>query len=257
VFTVFVAVDLSRGRVVRLMRGDPEAATIYSEDPVGTALAWQEGGAPWLHVVDLDAAILGGPANSPVIRRILEATDIPVQVAGGIRSLDAVGEWLDAGAARVCVGTRALDGPFLDEALQRWGDRITAAVDARGGMVQVGGWRESSSLTTAQVVGRLAEAGVARILFTDIGRDGTLEGPNMAATEEVLEQAGGMGVIASGGVSGAGDIEVLARLAPLGLEGVVAGRALYSGALTLHDALAAAAGAPVGGLPGGAGSART
>jgi len=244
VFTVFVAIDLSGGRVVRLTRGDPKAATVYGEDPVATARAWQEGGATWLHVVDLDGAITGDPSNAAVISRVLGAVDIPVQVAGGIRSVDAVERWLDAGAARVCVGTRAVEESFLAEAQARLGPRfgegVVAAVDARGGTVQLAGWRESSSLGTCEVVDRLCGAGVARILFTDIGRDGTLQGPNLPAIEEVLDASGSMGVIASGGVSRLADIEALVPLAGRGLEGVVVGKALYSGALRLGDALEAA-----------------
>ncbi|HMC08564.1 MAG TPA: 1-(5-phosphoribosyl)-5-[(5-phosphoribosylamino)methylideneamino]imidazole-4-carboxamide isomerase [Actinomycetota bacterium] len=238
-FTVFVAIDLSGGRVVRLTRGDPEAATVYGEDPVATALAWQERGATWLHVVDLDGAITGDPSHAAVIRRVLQAVEIPVQVAGGIRSVDAVERWLEAGAARVCVGTRAVEEGFLSDVLARFRERVVAAVDARGGTVQLAGWRESSSLVTGEVVDRLRRAGVARILFTDIGRDGTLEGPNLPAIEEVLDASGSMGVIASGGVARLADVEALVPLAGRGLEGVVVGRALYSGALRLGDALVA------------------
>lgn len=237
-FTVFVAIDLSGGRVVRLLRGDPAAATVYGEDPVATARRWQDEGATYLHVVDLDGAISGEQGNAAVIRGILAAVDIPVEVAGGIRSLEAIEAWLAAGAARVCVGTRAIDEPFLEEALGRFGDALVAAVDARGGMVQVAGWQASSQLTTGEVLRRLSGAGMARVLFTDIGRDGTLQGPNLQATAEVLEA--GMGVIASGGVAGVGDITALVGLRHPRLEGVVVGKALYSGAMRLQEALAAA-----------------
>lgn len=243
-FTVFVAIDLSGGRVVRLTRGDPEAATVYGEDPVATARAWQEEGATWLHVVDLDGALTGDPSNAAVIHRIVREVGIPVQVAGGIRSVDAVDRWLEAGAARVCVGTRAVEEGFFAGVQARLGPRfregVVAAVDARGGTVRLAGWQESSSLGTGEVVERLRRAGVARILFTDIGRDGTLRGPNLPAIEAVLDAAGPMGVIASGGVSRLADVEALVPLAGRGLEGVVVGKALYSRALRLGDALAAA-----------------
>jgi phosphoribosylformimino-5-aminoimidazole carboxamide ribotide isomerase len=246
VFTVFVAIDLQGGRVVRLLRGDPAAATVYGADPVATARSWVAEGATYLHVVDLDGAIGGTPGNAEVVSRIVEAAGIPVEVAGGIRSLGAIEGWLEAGAARVCIGTKALEERFLAEALAEFGEGVVAAVDARGGLVQVAGWQESSALSTAEVIARLAAAGVARVLFTDIGRDGTLEGPNLVATREVLDA--GMGVIASGGVSGVGDIEALVALGHPRLEGVVVGKALYSGALALSDALAAAAvAAPAGG----------
>ena len=238
-FTVFVAIDLSGGRVVRLLRGDPAAATVYSEDPVATARRWQDEGATYLHVVDLDGAISGEPGNAAAIRAILGAVDIPVEVAGGIRTLGAIEAWLSAGAARVCVGTKAIDESFLEAALGRFADGVVAAVDARGGTVQVAGWQASSALSTGEVLRRLSAAGMARVLFTDIGRDGTLEGPNLEATAEVLEA--GMGVIASGGVSGVGDITALVGLRHPRLEGVVVGKALYSGAMRLEEALAAVA----------------
>jgi len=243
-FDIFVAIDLAGGRVVRLLRGDPEAATVYSEDPVATAVAWQERGATWLHVVDLEGAISGEAANAAVMRRIIEAVDVPVQVAGGIRSLAAIEAWLAAGAARVVVGTRAIEEAFLSEAVPRFGPGLVAAVDARNGMVQVAGWQESSSLTTGDVLARLSGAGVARVLFTDIGRDGTLEGPNLPAIRDVLA-ASGMGLIASGGVAGLADVETLLSLRDPRLEGVIVGKALYSGSLALEDALAAVAGAAV------------
>jgi phosphoribosylformimino-5-aminoimidazole carboxamide ribotide isomerase len=245
VFDIFVAIDLVGGRVVRLLRGDPEASTVYSEDPVATAREWQERGATWLHVVDLEGAIRGEPANAGVMRGIIEAVEIPVQVAGGIRSLDAIEAWLAAGAARVVVGTRAIEEAFLSEAVPRFGQGLVAAVDARDGMVQVGGWQASSSLTTGEVVSRLSGSCVPRMLFTDIGRDGTLEGPNLTAIRDVLA-ASGMGLIASGGVAGLGDVETLLSLGHPRLEGVIVGKALYSGSLVLEDALAAVAGARVG-----------
>lgn len=238
-FTIFVAIDLSGGRVVRLLRGDPAAATVYSQDPVATALGWEEQGATYLHVVDLDGAISGSPANAAVMEAIVSAVGIPVEVAGGIRSLDAIEHWLGAGAARVCIGTKAIDDTFLNEALASFGSGVLAAVDARGGLVQVDGWQASSALTTDEVLTRLSAAGLERVLFTDIGRDGTLQGPNLEATAQVL--AAGMGVIASGGVAGVGDIAALVGLGHPRLEGVVVGKALYSGAMRLDEALAAAA----------------
>ncbi|MGH2717336.1 MAG: 1-(5-phosphoribosyl)-5-[(5-phosphoribosylamino)methylideneamino] imidazole-4-carboxamide isomerase, partial [Actinomycetota bacterium] len=248
-FTVFVAIDIKGGQVVRLLRGDPAAATVYGSDPVETAQSWQRQGATYLHVVDLDGAIGGAPPNRGAVGRIVSEIGVPVEVAGGIRSLEAIEAWLTAGAARVCIGTKALDPVFLESALEAFGaDRIVAAVDARDGFVQVSGWQESSTRATGEVIAQLAGAGVARVLFTDIGRDGTLEGPNLAATKELLSS--GIGVIASGGVSGVGDIEALVAFGDPRLEGVVVGRALYSGALSLADALTAAAGGA--GAPDGA-----
>lgn len=244
-FDIFVAIDLSGGRVVRLLRGDPAASTVYSEDPVATARQWQERGASWLHVVDLDGAIGGEAANRAVMHAIIGAVEIPVQVAGGVRSLEAVGDWLDVGAARVVVGTRAIEESFLAEAVPRFGQGLVAAVDSRNGMVQVAGWQESSSLSTGEVLSLLAAAGMPRILFTDIGRDGTLEGPNLPAIREVLA-ASDMGLIASGGVAGLADVETLLSIGDPHLEGVIVGRALYARSMALEDALAAVAGAGVG-----------
>lgn len=248
-FDIFVAIDLAGGQVVRLLRGDPAAATVYSDDPVAKALEWQGRGARWLHVVDLDGAISGSAGNRDVMRDIIAAVDIPVQVAGGVRSLAAIEAWLADGAARVVVGTRAIEESFLAEAVA-FGEGLVAAVDAKAGMVQVAGWQASSSLGVAEVLGRLDDAGVARILFTDIGRDGTLEGPNLAAVDEVLAGSR-LGVIASGGVAGLGDIEALLSVGHPRLEGVIVGKALYSGTLALGDALGACRAATAL-MPGGA-----
>ena len=232
-FDIFVAIDLVGGRVVRLLRGDPEAATVYSEDPVATAVAWQERGATWLHVVDLEGAIGGEAANAAVMRGIIEAVEVPVQVAGGIRSLAAVEAWLAAGAARVVVGTRAVEEAFLSEAVPRFGEGLVAAVDARDGMVQVAGWQASSSLTIEEVVARLSGAGVARILFTDIGRDGMLSGPDVEGLRAVAA-ATDVPVIASGGV---GTLDHLRMLTETGVAGVIVGKALYEGGFTVEQAL--------------------
>ena len=243
-FDIFVAIDLAGGRVVRLLRGDPAAATVYHEDPVAAAVAWQERGARWLHVVDLDGAIAGAgaPGNAALVREIVAAVDIPVQVAGGVRSVAAIGRWLADGAARVVVGTRAIEPAFLAAVVAAGvGDRVVAAVDAKEGIVQLSGWQEASSLSVAEVLGRLEGAGVPRVLFTDIGRDGTLEGPNLGAVTAVLDGSS-LGVIASGGVAGLADVEALLSLGHARLEGVIVGKALYAGALELEDALAVVGG---------------
>ncbi|MGH7426713.1 MAG: HisA/HisF-related TIM barrel protein [Candidatus Methylomirabilales bacterium] len=240
---LLVAVDLSGGRVVRLTRGDMGEATVYGRDAVRAALRWQEEGAEWLHVVDLDGATTGRPENRAAIEAVIKEAGIPVQVSGGIRSLSAIGRWLEAGAARVCIGTKALDAAFLGSALLEFGESILPAVDAAAGMVRVEGWLRGTDRSAVEVARELAGAGASRLMFTDIGRDGTLAGPNLESIEGVLEAAG-IPVIASGGVSGEEDLQRLARLVGKGLEGVVVGRALYSGALSLSRALAAA-GVPV------------
>ena len=249
---LLVAIDLAGGQVVRLTRGEMAAQTVYGDDPAAIARGWEERGARWLHVVDLDGATTGEQANAAAVEQILGAVTIPVQVAGGIRSMEAIARWADLGAARVCLGTRSLDEGFLREALAEFGDLLVASIDSRGGEVQVAGWLEASGSATEEVVRRVAGAGVARLMFTAIDRDGTLEGPDFSAIERVLAVSP-VPVIASGGVGAAAHLARLAALAPLGVEGVVVGKALYSGAVELEDALAALSGAPFpsgGGGPG-------
>jgi phosphoribosylformimino-5-aminoimidazole carboxamide ribotide isomerase len=242
---LLVAIDLAGGRVVRLTRGEMHAQTVYGDDPAAVARGWQERGARWLHVVDLDGATTGTQANAAAVEEVLEAVSVPVQVAGGIRSPEAIARWATLGATRVCLGTRSLDAGFLREALSAFGDLLVASIDARAGEVQVAGWLEGSGARTEEVVARVAEAGVARLMFTAIDRDGTLEGPDFAAIERVLDVSP-VPVIASGGVGTAEHLVRLAALAERGVEGVVVGKALYSGALGLEDALAALSGVAAG-----------
>ncbi|MGH2772817.1 MAG: 1-(5-phosphoribosyl)-5-[(5-phosphoribosylamino)methylideneamino]imidazole-4-carboxamide isomerase [Actinomycetota bacterium] len=235
---VFVAVDLSEGRVVRLTRGDMAAKTVYADDPVGAASAWEAEGARWLHLVDLDRATGSGPGNGDTIKQILEAVSVPVQIGGGIRSVEEGVEWVSRGAARVCFGTKAADPVFLAEAVSALGQALVVSLDARNNKVAVQGWLEDTGREVDAFVESVVSAGASRIMFTDINRDGTLSGPNLEALEAVLEAAG-VPVIASGGVTHASDISALASLERRGLEGVVVGRALYGGSLTLRDALKA------------------
>jgi phosphoribosylformimino-5-aminoimidazole carboxamide ribotide isomerase len=236
---VLVAIDMVGGEVVRLTKGEMGQKTVYGRDPVQTALEWQAAGAPWLHLVDLDGATGSGFDNTPFIRGIVQAVDIPVQVGGGIRSLQAVERWLVAGVSRVCIGTKALDPVFLRRAVEEFADRLVASLDTRGGKIHVSGWTEVSPTATLDAAVQLVERGVSRIMFTDIERDGTLAGPNVTAIQEVLD-AVDVPVIAAGGISQIGDVEQLAALAPKGLEGIVIGRALYAGTIELAEALAVA-----------------
>lgn len=217
------------------------AMTVYSQDPVKVAAEWERRGARWLHLVDLDKATGSGTDNRAQIEAVIQASRIPVEVGGGVRSLDDVRRWLEAGAERVCVGTKSLDPRFLEEVLAQWPERLVVSVDARGTEVQVEGWRRGSGLSLAEVIDQAAGLGVRRIMYTDIARDGTLAGPNLEGMREVLNQAAGrMGVVASGGVKNKEDVAELAVMAPQGLEGVVVGRALYTGSLSLEDALQSA-----------------
>ncbi|HEX2052728.1 MAG TPA: 1-(5-phosphoribosyl)-5-[(5-phosphoribosylamino)methylideneamino]imidazole-4-carboxamide isomerase [Actinomycetota bacterium] len=242
---ILVAVDMVAGEVVRLTKGDMGAKTVYGQDPVRAAEEWIAKGARWLHLVDLDGATGTGIDNSGPIGRILDASTVPVQIGGGIRSMDAVARWVERGAARVCIGTKSLDFPWLAGAAKEFGDKLVASLDTRGGTVRVAGWTEGSGMPTLEALRRMLDCGVSRVMFTDIDRDGTLTGPNVEAVEEVLDAAG-VPVIAAGGVTTTEDLERLAALAPKGLEGVVVGKALYSGSIDLAEAqnrLAALAGA--------------
>lgn len=238
-FEVICAIDLSKGEVVRVLQGDLARKTVYATDPVAVAERWRSLGAPRLHVVDLDGAVSGEPRHAAVVARIVERIDVPVQVAGGIRSIDSARAWLDAGADRVVIGTKALtDDAFLAEAVSAFGPRLVVAADARDREIRVSGWREGSGEDVVDAARRMATAGVPRLLVTDVGRDGMLTGPAVELYAELV-QAAGVPVIASGGVSGPGDLRALARMD--GVEGAVVGRALYTGDLDLRDALEAVA----------------
>jgi phosphoribosylformimino-5-aminoimidazole carboxamide ribotide isomerase len=239
---VFPAIDLKAGKVVRLAEGDMDRATIYGDDPAAQARAFAEAGADHLHVVDLDGAFAGASVNGAAVEAIVAAFPGKVQLGGGIRDRAAIDRWLGLGVARVVIGTAALENPELvREAAADFPGRIVVAVDARDGKVATRGWAEVSELTAADLANRFADAGVAALLFTDVGRDGLLKGCNTRATV-ALARATAMPVIASGGVAGIADIVDLNRHAAEGIEGVITGRALYDGRLDLARALKAAKG---------------
>jgi phosphoribosylformimino-5-aminoimidazole carboxamide ribotide isomerase len=240
---VIPAVDLREGRCVRLREGRAEAETVFSDDPVAMAQHWVAAGAQRLHVVDLDGAFAGAPRQTALVAKIVEAVrPVPVEVGGGLRDLAAVEAVFDAGAAWAVVGTRAVEPAFLAELCPRFGSRLIVAVDARDGRVAVKGWVDVSEVTPFQLAAAArAAGGVAALLYTDVSRDGTEQGPNVAATAALAREAG-IPVLASGGVGSVAHIRALAAVADAGIEGVVVGRALYTGAVTLADALRAAAG---------------
>lgn len=234
---VIPAVDLRAGRCVRLREGRADAETVFSEDPVAVATKWTTGGAERLHVVDLDGAFAGAPRQTTLVAKIVAAVaPVSVEVGGGLRDLNAVEAVLDAGARWAVVGTRAaLDRAFLRDACRAFRDRIIVAVDARGSHVAVKGWTELIEDTVTDVARRAQEAGAAGVLYTDVSRDGMEQGPNVADTA-ALAQAVTLPILASGGV---GRVDDIARLASIpGVQGVVVGRALYSGAVTLAAAMA-------------------
>jgi phosphoribosylformimino-5-aminoimidazole carboxamide ribotide isomerase len=235
-FEVIPAIDLRGGRCVRLLQGDYSRETAYSEDPVAMARQWEALGATRIHVVDLDGAKSGSPAQSAVMAEICSAVGIPVEVSGGMRSLESVQAAFAYGAMRVQIGSAAVKDPGLVRAaVGLFAEGIVVSIDAREGMAQTDGWLESSSVKAVELAGEMARAGVQRIMFTDIGRDGMLTEPNYAAYEELVA-ALPCPVVASGGVS---KVEHLLRLAAIGCEGSIVGKALYEGAFTLPDALAA------------------
>ena len=239
-FEVIPAIDLRGGKCVRLLHGDFAQETIFADDPAEVARRWQEEGAARLHVVDLEASRDGVPRNLPAVAAILRAVRIPVQVAGGIRDEAGALRLLSLGADRVVLGTAAVRDPELVAALvKRAPERVVVALDARDGVVRTDGWTASGGVGVAELAERMLRLGVRRFLYTDISRDGALTGPNVAAYAALCRRTGAA-VIASGGVA---SIDDLLLLADTGIEGVVVGRALYTGDLDLPAALAALAGA--------------
>jgi phosphoribosylformimino-5-aminoimidazole carboxamide ribotide isomerase len=236
---LYPAIDLLGGRCVRLYQGDYGRSTVYGDDPVSQALAFEAEGAPWVHVVDLDAARTGEPVNRPVIAAIAEAVSVPVQTGGGVRDDAAAEALFDAGVSRVVVGTAALEDPGF---VRRLAARRPVAVglDARGRDVAVRGWTEGSGHDLLDLARAFADAGVAALVVTEISRDGTLEGPDLEGLASVLE-ATSIPVVASGGVGTAADLAALAALRGGGraLAGAIVGRAIYEGALSVGDAVAA------------------
>lgn len=236
--TIFPAIDLKAGQVVRLAEGDMGRATVYGDDPVRQALAFAAAGADWLHVVDLDGAFAGESVNGAAVEAIVTAFPGKVQVGGGIRGRAQVDRWLALGVERVIIGTAALKDPqFVRSAALALPGRIVVGVDARDGMVATEGWAEVSDVRVDELARRFEDAGVAALLFTDVGRDGLLKGCNVVATV-ALAKAVDIPVIASGGVADIGDIHALRGHVADGVEGVITGRALYDGRLDLAEAIA-------------------
>lgn len=239
---LFPAIDLKEGKCVRLIEGRMDSATIYSDDPGSIARLWQEQGAQFIHVVDLDGAFAGQPRNRQAIAQIVKCVQVPVQVGGGIRDLATIEDLLSLGVNRVILGSAAIINPGLvAEAGQKYGEKIVVGIDARDGLVAIQGWGETVEKTALELALEMKRMGIQRIIFTDIRRDGKLAGPNLAATGDLARDSG-LKVIASGGVASLEDIRQLKKLEPQGVEGAIMGKALYTGAVKLPEALAIARG---------------
>jgi phosphoribosylformimino-5-aminoimidazole carboxamide ribotide isomerase len=232
---LYPAIDMLGGKAVRLTQGDFAAKKVYDEDPLSAAQAWVAEGASRLHVVDLDGARQGAPANLGHLRRIAAEASVPVQFGGGLRSLDSVAAAFDAGAERAILGTAAFGDPaFLADCLARWPGRVLVSVDVRGGKVATAGWTKTIELTAGEVVARLAEQGARELVYTNVDRDGMLEGPDLAEVAEIAAAAQGS-LIYSGGIGTVADLEGLAAIgAPL--DGAIVGKALYERRFTVAQA---------------------
>jgi phosphoribosylformimino-5-aminoimidazole carboxamide ribotide isomerase len=230
------AIDLQNGHCVRLYQGDFAQSTVYDDDPVAVARRWEAQGAQRIHVVDLDGARYGRPTNIDAVLAIVRAVSVPVQLGGGLRREEDVSGALALGVERVILGTAAVEqSDLVARLVARFGAQIVVGVDARDGKVATAGWTTTAEVWAVDLVRRMAELGVERIIYTDISRDGTLTEPNFAAMAELV-QAGGPAIIASGGVA---ELAHVQRLATLGVEGAIVGKALYAGKFTLAEAIAA------------------
>ena len=231
---IIPAIDLLGGKAVRLVKGDYEKVTVYSDDPAAVAESFERAGAKYLHVVDLDGAKDGTTANFETIKRIIQRTDLSVEVGGGIRTLDKVRQYIDVGVDRVIIGTAAVTDPdFLSEAVSLYGERIVVGVDIKDGFVAIKGWLEISELSCKEFCKRLEALGVRTIICTDISKDGMMSGTNRELYRELYDEFS-LNIIASGGVSSMEDIAVLSNM---GLFGAIVGKAIYTGAIELSEAI--------------------
>ena len=244
---LFPAIDLKSGQCVRLVRGDMTQATVFNADPAAQARIFQERGFEWLHLVDLDGAFAGKPMNAGAVDRILASVSMKVQLGGGVRDMKTVAGWLEKGVARVIIGTAAVEDPgFVREASRLYPGRVAVGIDARDGRVAVDGWARTSDVAAVDLGRRFEDAGVAALIYTDISRDGVMQGLNVAATV-ALAEAVATPVIASGGLASIEDIRRLLEPDCRPLAGAITGRALYDGRLDAHEALALIRGAKASG----------
>ena len=237
---IYPAIDIKDGKCVRLLRGSFDDVTVYGDNPAEMARKWESLGGEYIHVVDLDGALKGHGVNAESIKKICKAVNVPVQTGGGIRSISDIEAKLECGISRVIIGTKAVsDAEFVKEAVKRYGDKIVIGIDAKDGMVAIEGWEKTSEYQAVEFAKKMEEIGVKTIIYTDIATDGTLMGPNVDAMREMVNNTN-MDIIASGGI---GNIEHIKALIPTGVEGVITGRALYTGNINLCDAIKAGKGA--------------
>ena len=236
---IIPAIDLKDGKCVRLKQGLADQSTVYSENPADMAKRWEDAGGELLHVVDLDGAFTGKRHHTGVVKSIVDAVDMPVELGGGIRTDDDIRVTLDCGVRRVIIGTRAInDIDALGKLVSEFGDKIVVGIDARDGFVQVNGWVETSTVRALELATIVADAGVSTIIYTDTATDGMLKGHNVAATDEMCQHVS-CDIVASGGVSSVQDVSALSALGRSNLQGAIVGKALYDGVVTLEELIRA------------------
>lgn len=234
---IYPAIDIKDGKCVRLLRGSFDDVTVYGDDPAEMARKWEAEGGEYIHVVDLDGAVKGHGVNAEAIRRICESVSVPVQTGGGIRTMEDIEAKLNCGISRVIIGTKAVSDPeFIKNAVAKYGEKIAIGIDAKDGKVAIEGWEKTTEFGAVEFAEKMAELGVKTIIYTDIATDGTLAGPNVEAMKEMASRVD-VDVIASGGI---GNIEHIKSLSGTGVEGVIVGRALYTGGVELSAAVEAA-----------------
>ena len=240
---IFPAIDIRGGKCVRLFKGDFSQETVFSDKPEDMAVKWQSQGGKFLHLVDLDGAVARKPQNLGVVQRIIDSVDIPVELGGGIRTMENIDEALSLGVQRVILGSVAVQNPQLvKDACRKYGERIVVGIDAKDGIVAVDGWGISGNIEVGELARQMADVGVKTIIYTDISRDGTLSGVNVEATAKLARESG-VKVVASGGVKSLADIRALLPYEKDGIEGVIVGKSIYTGSLQLQEAVALAGGA--------------
>ena len=235
---IFPAIDIRGGKCVRLFKGDFAQETVFSDKPEEMAAKWEAQGGKFLHLVDLDGALAGKSVNLDVVKRIVDTVKIPVELGGGVRTMENIDEVLSLGVQRVILGSVAVKNPALvKEACQKYGDRVVVGIDAKDGIVAVDGWGVSGDVEVTVLAKEMAKAGVKTIIYTDISRDGTLSGVNVEATARLARESG-VKIVASGGVKSLDDIEALLPYEKDGIEGVIVGKSIYTGSLDLQEAIA-------------------